>query len=111
MTERELIGRLRHRVIIEQRTRTADGAGGGTIIWSTYATVWAMIEPMSAKEIMWAKHLEHRVSHKVYIRHLNGVTSDMRVSFDSRTFQINGIRTILEKNRFIELTLQEGSAS
>ena len=105
------IGAMRHRITIETPTRVSDGMGGATITWATHATAWSKVEPMSANQVFWARHLEHRVTHKITLRYVAGITSDMRVSFESRIFHIKGIRDLEERNRFIELTCEEGAAS
>ena len=105
------IGEMRNRIIIQSQTRTADSMGGFTVAWAEFKTVWAKVEPMSASQVFWARHLEHRVTHRITMRYLAGVTSDMRISFGSRIFHIKGIRNIEERNRFMELVAEEGAAS
>jgi SPP1 family predicted phage head-tail adaptor len=103
------IGTLRKRLVIESKTRTSDNMGGATVSWATHTTVWGEIKPRSANEAFWAKHLEHRVTHTITIRYLSTITSDMRITFGSRTFHIKGIRNLEEeRNRFTVLDCQEG---
>lgn len=106
-----MIGALRHRITIEQPSRSADGYGGFTTSWSTFASIWGEVEPVSARERMFAAKLEHNVTHKIRIRHLSGVTTDMRVSFDSRTFHIRGVINPSERSRWMDLAAEEGVAS
>lgn len=82
------IGKLRHRITIQQATETQDGAGQPIPSWSTFATVWASVEPLQGKEYLLAQQTKANVSHKVTIRHLDGVIPKMRISYDSRTLQI-----------------------
>ena len=102
------IGELRTRLVIQTKTRTTDSMGGGTVTWATFSTVWGSVEQKGANEAFWAKHLEHRVTHKIVIRYLSGVTSDMRISYGSRFFQIKGIMNWEEKNRYLILNCEEG---
>lgn len=106
-----IISKLRKRITIQSVTRVSDGVGGFTESWSTFATRFAAIEPTKAFQIRWADHLEHRVTHKITLRYLSGVTSDMRVVYGSRTFHIRAIRNPEERNRFLELICEEGAAS
>lgn len=99
---------MRQRIVIQQATNTADGLGGFTESWSEYKTVWAKISPYSAKEAWEKMELKHRITHKVGIRYLSGVTSDMRVKFGTRYLQIKGIRILDERKRFMELACEEG---
>ncbi len=102
------VGEMKHRIAIETKTRVTDGMGGGTITWANFSTVWSKIEPRSANETFWAKHLEHRVTHKITIRYLAGVTSEMRIVFGARVFQIKGVRNLEERNRWLVLDCEEG---
>lgn len=105
------VGKMRHRITIQQPSDTPDGIGGNTRTWTTFATVWASIEPLNAFQIFKAQHLEHRVTHKVMIRYLAGLTSDMRISYDSRIFGIEGIKDIDETKNYFELMVEENAPS
>ncbi len=87
-------GQLRHRVVIQARTLSDTAGGGQTESWSTHATVWARVEPVSGRELMEAQQLEARVSHKVTIRALDTVTSEMRISHGSRSLNIESVLRI-----------------
>lgn len=104
-----MIGEMRQRIILQDASESSDGMGGlGESTWSDFKILWAKIEPYSAKEAYEKHELKHRVTHKVTIRYLDGVTSDMRVKFGERYLQIKGIRTVDERKRFIELACEEG---
>ncbi len=101
------IGELRHRVTIQTLVLTADGIGGHTQAWNTFATVWASIDPVSEAEKLFAQRLETDYTHKIRIRKLAGITHTMRVQFGSRIFQIKGIRADLERKDFMTVTAVE----
>ena len=42
-------GDLDQRITIEKKSMARDGAGGATATWSTRATVWAKVEPMTGR--------------------------------------------------------------
>jgi len=102
---------LRHRISIEQLTRTADGQGGFTESWSQFASVWANIVPTSAAERFFAQRIESNVTHKIGIRYLSGVASEMRIIFETRIFQIHGVRKIDEEKWFMILDCVENVGS
>lgn len=108
---RSAVGSLREPVTIEKRQTTEDEMGGRTTSWIKFMDVWANVEPLRASQNWFAQHLEHRLTHKVIVRFLNGVTSDMRVKFGERVLQIRAIRDLEERNRFLELICEEGAAS
>lgn len=107
------IGSLRHRIVIEILTNVSDGQGGQTTTWSTYATVWGLIEPSAVKEILFSNQIQIRRTHKCFIRYRSDitVTPSMRINFDSRYFQIKGIYRPDERKFFWRLDLEEGAGT
>ena len=104
------IGELRHRIIIEVLTNTTDLQGGQSTTWATYANAYALINPVSASEIQFATKIQYRRTHKCVIRQRSDLTftTAMRVNFDSRFFQIKGIRKVDEQDFYLMLDLEEG---
>lgn len=101
-------GRLRHRVTIQQSTAT-EGSWGASRTWSTYRTCWASIEPLRATETEQAERYSSEVSGTIRIRYDSGVTADMRVSWDGRTFRIVGVVNPDYRDRELVLYVVEGS--
>jgi SPP1 family predicted phage head-tail adaptor len=93
------IGRLRHRVILQRLTATADGAGGFTESWAALATVWASIDPATARDLerVFGAELQAPVTHLVTTRYYSGLTPKDRVVFGSRTFAIRGLQNPEER--------------
>ena len=104
------IGAMRQRVTLQQESQTADGAGGYALNWTDVATVWAEIEPMSGREIRFARRLEARLSHVIALRYRSDITTAMRVSYDGRLFNIRAITNIGERDRITKLYCEEGVA-
>lgn len=108
-----MIGELRHRVSIEQKTRGASDDSGGAVseTWSTLCTVWAKLDPKAGREMITADQMVHRVSHVVTLRYRSGITAAMRVSYQGRKLAILGIRELSENGRWLELQCEEGAPS
>lgn len=86
------IGKLRHRVTIQVNTPTQDATTGVvTDVWTTFATVWASVEPLSAREFIAAANTSSQVVARVVIRYLAGVVPSMRIVHGSRTYNIEGV--------------------
>ena len=112
------IGKMRSRVEIQQYTRTSDGGGGGTLVWSKLATVYADVQPQSANKSEFGRdnQLREVVTHKILMRYRSDVSSKNRIyqSYtrdgvtSTRTFNIKGIINIDNRSRFMELTCEEG---
>lgn len=103
-------GELRHRIVIQTLTQSSDSIGGYTTSWSTFATVWASLEPRLGNELFRGERLEDHITHICKIRYYAGVLPKMRISFDSRTFQIKSVIREGEIKEWMTLLLEEGSA-
>jgi len=101
------IGRLRHRVTVEQPVTTDDGGGGATTNWSPVATLWGAIEPASAAEIDAYDRLEGRITHRVVIRHRSDVAGGMRLTHEGRVFRILVVHDPDETGRWSETLAEE----
>lgn len=106
-----MIGALRHRLALQEETRSADSGGGYTLIWSGVATVWGRIEPLTGAERLQAMQLESRVSHRVTIRHRTGVSAGMRLLHNGRALNIRTVIDPDERRHWLELMCEEGVAT
>lgn len=107
-----LAARLRHRVTLQQRERSDDAAGGSSVSWSNVAIVWADLRSRSsgADERAVGEKLEAFSTHEMTIRYRANITSDMRVSYKGRLFNIRRVDDVDGANVILELLLEEGVA-
>jgi SPP1 family predicted phage head-tail adaptor len=105
------IGRLDQRLAIERETATADGAGGYTLGWETYATVWGRIEAVGGSEQMRALAREAKANTRIVIRRLAGVTAEMRIKAGTRVFNIRAVLDSGVRQSFLDLLCEEGVAT
>ncbi|MGI5892088.1 MAG: phage head closure protein [Bacillota bacterium] len=82
------IGDLRHRVTLQQKTVIEDDLKQHTENWTDIATVWARIEPLSGREYFAARQENTEVTTRITIRYLPGITTDSRVVFGGRVFEV-----------------------
>lgn len=81
-------GKLRHMVQIQQITTGKGSSGGATEVASTFANVWASIEPMSGREFFAAAQRHAEATHVITIRYLADIVPKMRIVFGTRSFDI-----------------------
>jgi len=84
-------GALRHQIIIQSAAEAPDASGSPVEAWSTFATVRAAYEPQSGKESFTEDQEQATANTRFRIRYLSGVTAKMRISFDSRVFDIQSV--------------------
>lgn len=105
------IGDLRHRISIEKMIKVKDGMGGfKPSTYTAFATVWAFVQPLQSKtdkEAYQSQQIQAKLSHKITIRYLQGVTPDMRVNYQGRVFNIQSIVNVDERNREMILNCVE----
>jgi len=101
-------GNLRHRITIEQKTLARDTYGGEVVTWTTFATVWADIQPLNGRELIAAQAVQSEITGKIFIRYLPGVTAGMRVSYCGKYYDIQVPIDPGLKHRELQLLVSEG---
>lgn len=120
MAKRKIIsiGTLDKRIRIESLILTPDDQGGQVSSWEPLTPnslgnkVWAKIEPVNSYERNFSQKLEYQRTHKITIRFLLGLETEMRIVYDDvdygeRIFEIKAFRNIDERRFYIEIDAQE----
>lgn len=84
-------GRLLHRIQIQEQQRVPDGGGGYGIEWVTLRTVWAHVEPLSAREFVASQAVQSEVTARITIRYRDDITPDMRILHRGKIYHIRGV--------------------
>ena len=101
------IGPLRKQVTLRIKGISTDVYGQPEEEFTTYATVWAQIDPATGQEIMNAQQQQGEITHKVKIRYNSSVVITDRVYFGTRILEIVFIRNVQERNHWQELLCKE----
>lgn len=100
-----IVGQLDRQIIVQQVTLTANSYGEPVESWANYATVWARVNQLGSTERFRSDAvLKARVS-RFLIRYLEGLTHEMRISYDSQVWQIIGIN-VIGRNEAIEISAE-----
>ncbi|HHA2913483.1 TPA: phage head closure protein [Stenotrophomonas maltophilia] len=84
-------GKLRHRVLIQQQVTTRDGDGVEQTAWVDVATVWASVEPLSAREFIQSGQTQSAVTARITMRYRDGLSPSMRLAHRGEIFNIAGL--------------------
>ncbi|WP_303748413.1 phage head closure protein [Stenotrophomonas pigmentata] len=84
-------GRLRHRVLIQQQVTIRDDDGVQTTNWVDVATVWASVEPLSAREFIQSGQTQVAVTARITIRYRAGLQASMRILHRGQVYNIAGL--------------------
>lgn len=82
------IGKMRERVTVQIASGSTNALGEQVLSWTNSTTVWASVEGVSAREALEAGQQDVTITHRVRMRHLPGLTQNMRLAWRTRTLDI-----------------------
>jgi SPP1 family predicted phage head-tail adaptor len=101
-------GRRNKLVTIEQATTSKDSYNQDVETWATLvADIWAAIEPVRGREFFAARQISSEVTHKITISYRSGLSSKVRVKYQSRYFRVESIIDPAEAHEDMELMCVE----
>lgn len=105
-------GKLRHRIQIQYPYETQDqDTGAINVVWLTLATVWAAIEPVSAREFIASQSETSRITTRITIRYRNDISEKMRLYHSSKNmyYDIHGLLSDKDSGlEYLTLPCSEG---
>lgn len=96
-------GRLRHRVELQSLDQVQDSFGEQVKSFTTYATVWAEVNPLKGKEIEAAQQIFAEAECKIVIRYDERVTETDKIVFDGQDYEIGDVRDPYERKGYLEI--------
>ncbi len=100
-------GRLKHKITVQTTTESQSGSGAVTDSWSTYAQPWAEIEPKGGREYFAAQMTNAKIDVVFLIRYQSGITAKMRISWNSRVFNILSVLNKYETGKELLIACEE----
>jgi SPP1 family predicted phage head-tail adaptor len=104
-------GLLDQRIELQAKTRVPDGVGGASTTWATYATVWAMVRPMTGRERETAMRSEGRAGYKVVVRNRDDIAETHRILWRGRYMNIRFPVNAGPRGLWLELEAELGASS
>lgn len=101
------IGKLRHRIVLEQPLRSATEGGAASISWQPIAECFAEVSPQRGREVFESEQISGRVTHRITLRYRAGVSPEMRFRMSARIFEILSVRHVDERGRWLECDCEE----
>lgn len=100
---------LRHLLAIQEPTRTANGDGTDSIEWLTIQQEWGFIKPLRGLERIEAQKIQSKVTHRIIMRYVSGVTTEHRLLLveQDRVFNIAAALNRNEQNQELEIEAVE----
>ena len=101
-------GKYRRRVTFQQRVNTTDSFGQSSVAWTDLFTLWAAVEPLSGREILAAGAERAEDMYRIVIRYRTGITTQMRIKYGGKVFDITSETDILSKHKETEIMCKSG---
>lgn len=105
-----IVGKMRHRVHLQSATNTTDTGGGLAQVWADVDKVYVSIEPKNGSESFRQGQIQDKTTHELTMRYRTDIDTKYRIKYGARLFNINHIKNIDERDRFLLLTCEEGVA-
>ena len=85
------IGKLRHRVTIQEATEVQNDYGEPIKTWNDVNTVWASVEPIRGREFVAAAEIHSEVTTRIRMRYRTGMSPKMRVYAGGKYYRIESV--------------------
>ncbi len=101
---------LRHPVELQSKQQTQDAMTGEMVAsWSKVATLWAAVEPLSAREFIAAQAGQSQVTARIVIRYRADVDATMRIVCRGKIYNIHGVLPDMDSGlEYLTLPVSEG---
>ncbi len=100
-------GALRHYVALQNATETQGASGMASKSWTTFASVYARVSPVSGQERKLGPQTIAANTHEVEIRYNSSVIPQTRILFGSRYLYVKEIINADERNIYQRLLCEE----
>ena len=101
---------MRYLVKLQNAENTRDSGGGISQAFKTITRIYANIKPVKADSRYRQGIVTEKVTHEVTIRYTDNISTNYRILFGTRAFNIRGIINVDERDRFLKLLCEEGVA-
>ncbi len=83
-------GRLRHKIIVQEREKTKNLLGADSDNWIDLATLWCSIEPLGVKDYLSSDAQAAEFHGKIVMRYNPIIRSDHRILHQGQILEIQG---------------------
>ena len=104
-------GQLRNEITLQAQSQAPDAVTGApSASWATVMTTMAGIASQGSREVFQAQQYASQVTHVLTVRWPGtgvAIAGGMRVSFGTRTFTVQSVENVMERNRVMKLMCVE----
>lgn len=101
-------GQLDKRVTLSEKSVSAAPNGEEVVTWNDVATVWARVVDLRGRKFFAADKTQITVDIEVRIRHLVGITAEMRLTYGSEPYDIVEVITADASDNHLQMVCVKG---
>ncbi len=101
------IGKLNKRITFLKLGETEDKMGQTTQGLKEMKTVWASFYPIRGTEFYEVQKIQSRVSHKCYVRYLEGIDTNCYIRYNGTVYAINSVIDVDFEHKILEIYCYE----
>ena len=102
-----IIGKLRHKVDLQSETASQNSFGEESKVWTTDESIFAQVEPLRGQQLLQYQQINSELTHRIIIRYTSNATSEKRIKWGSRIFDISVVRNVEERSIYQEILCKE----
>ena len=95
----------------ESLTEAADGQGGYTTSWLTFATVTGFVKVASGKELILDDHINSEYLRKFNFEYVTGLENNMRILYEGDYYNIHKIQSVQDSTIWIDVIASKSVAT
>jgi SPP1 family predicted phage head-tail adaptor len=100
-------GTLRHRVTLMRDSYVDDAAGESQSTPSAVGTYWALVKPLSGREMTYARQVISMATHNVTMRNIGLITTKDYLVFEGRRLEIGAVLRVGEIDEYYTILATE----
>jgi SPP1 family predicted phage head-tail adaptor len=102
-----MISNLNQRAALQALTRVSDGGGGFSESWTSFASAWIALAPLSGGDVFGPERNESKARYRVTLRRRGDVSAGQRVIVGPRTFSITAVLDPGPQSQLMTLDAEE----
>mgnify|MGYP003677135383 FL=1 len=97
--------------IVESQTKAADGQGGFTVTWSTFAAITGFVFPTTTKDKIVDDRIKSEDIKKFQFEYVAGIDSSMRILYDGKHYNISPPKSVVDSDIWLVVVGFRGDAT
>ena len=103
-------GELDQLIAIEEQVLTPNGSGGNSVAWQTKGDIWALVRPLSGKEVTDYERVNAEARYLFVVRYPADITDSDRIIWEGTAFNIRVRKAPKGRDLYMQIEAERGVA-